>query len=56
MNYLVLFLKEEKAQGLVEYSLIIMLIALFLIAYLFVFGNDLSTSLNNSKTAIFNAY
>lgn len=46
--FLRLFLSEENAQMLVEYSLILLLVAIVAIAGLHAFGGASNNSLNNS--------
>jgi len=42
-----IFQKTERGQGMVEYALIILLIAIAVIAALTIFGTQLSTTYNN---------
>lgn len=49
------FMKDESGQGLVEYALIIALVAIGLIAILVLFRNSIGNVFNESKNRLNNA-
>jgi pilus assembly protein Flp/PilA len=49
------FMKDESGQGLVEYALIIALVAIGLIAILVLFRNAIGNVFNTSKNSLNNA-
>jgi Flp pilus assembly pilin Flp len=50
------FFRDERAQGLLEYGLIVMLIALVCLASLNFFGQKTNNSLSNTGSTLNNAF
>lgn len=49
------FMKDEQGQGLVEYALIVALVAIGLMAILLLFRNGIGNAFNESKNRLNNA-
>jgi pilus assembly protein Flp/PilA len=48
------FMKDESGQGMVEYALIVALVAIGLIAILTIFRNEIGALFNNSRNRLNN--